>query len=123
VTHFKVSDTNRKNAKSMRRALTGPELKFWNAVRAHRLMGLIFRRQMPIAGYIVDFACPEHKLVVEVDGESHSHDRNIAKDLIRDERLLSLGWQVVRFTNDEVLGHIDDVCMHILRAIRIQRFK
>ncbi|MCL6706893.1 endonuclease domain-containing protein [Pseudomonas sp. R2.Fl] len=46
----------------MRTDMTGPEQKFWNVVRAHRLMGLSFRRQMPIAGYIADFACPEHKL-------------------------------------------------------------
>ena len=121
--HFHVRDANRKNARNMRRALTEAELKFWNAVRAHRLMGIGFRRQMPIAGYIVDFACPEHKLIIEIDGVSHSYDQNIRRDLTRDQQLASLGWQVVRFTNDEVHGHIDDVCMHLLRTIGIDRFE
>ncbi|CAN7421009.1 DNA (Cytosine-5-)-methyltransferase [Neorhizobium galegae bv. officinalis bv. officinalis str. HAMBI 1141] len=121
--HFHVRDANRKNARNMRRALTEAELKFWNAVRAHRLMGIGFRRQMPIAGYIVDFACPEHKLIIEIDGVSHSYDQNIRRDLTRDQQLASLGWQVVRFTNDEVHGHIDDVCMHLLRIIGIDRFE
>ncbi|MCJ9752048.1 endonuclease domain-containing protein [Neorhizobium sp. BETTINA12A] len=121
--HFHVRDANRKNARNMRRALTEAELKFWNAVRAHRLMGIGFRRQMPIAGYIVDFACPEHKLIIEIDGVSHSYDQNIRRDLTRDQQLASLGWQVVRFTNDEVHGHIDDLCMHLLRIIGIDRFE
>jgi len=120
--HFHVRDANRKNARTMRRALTDAELKFWNAVRAHRLMGIGFRRQMPIPGYIVDFACPEHKLIIEVDGASHSFDPNIRRDAARDEKLALLGWQVIRFTNDEVYGHIDDVCMHLLRTIGIDRF-
>ena len=56
----------------MRKVLTPAELKLWNELRAHRLMGLGFRRQFPIAGYIVDFACPEKKLVLEVDGSQHA---------------------------------------------------
>ena len=60
--HTPVSDRNRKNAKSMRRVMTDAELKLWNELRAHRLMGLGFRRQVPIAGYIVDFACSAKKL-------------------------------------------------------------
>jgi len=47
----------------MRKVMTSAELKLWNELRAHRLMGLGFRRQFPVAGYIVDFACPEKKLV------------------------------------------------------------
>jgi very-short-patch-repair endonuclease len=123
MAHRKIPDAHRQSARRMRRALTAAELRFWNSVRAHRLMGLGFRRQMPIAGYIVDFACPEHKLVVEIDGPSHSHDQSIARDIDRDERLAASGWQVVRITNDEALGHIDDVCTHLLRIIGIRRFE
>jgi very-short-patch-repair endonuclease len=59
MTHNLVSASNRRNARTMRKVTTDAELKLWNEIRAHRLMGLGFRRQMPIAGYIVDFACPE----------------------------------------------------------------
>ncbi len=105
----------------MRRVMTASELKFWNAVRAHRLMGLPFRRQMPIAGYIVDFACPEHRLVVEIDGESHTFDQTIERDRQRNDILQGLGWQTVRFSNDDVLNRIEDVCMHILRITGVER--
>ena len=115
--HQSVPQVNRRHARRMRKAMTDAELKFWNAVRAHRLMGLSFRRQLPIAGYIVDFACPEHKLVVEIDGSTHSHDDEIIRDKARDERLSMLGWRVIRVTNDEAMCHLDDVCTHIMRAI------
>ena len=57
--HFDVPRQRRSNAKRMRRVMTDAELKLWNELRAHRLMGLGFRRQMPISHYIVDFACSE----------------------------------------------------------------
>ncbi|MCJ7993625.1 endonuclease domain-containing protein [Rhizobium cremeum] len=119
--HYRVPDLNRGNARRMRRVMTASELKFWNAVRAHRLMGLPFRRQMPIAGYIVDFACPEHRLVVEIDGESHTFDQTIERDRQRNDILQGLGWQTVRFSNDDVLNRIEDVCMHILRITGVER--
>ncbi|AXV15959.1 endonuclease domain-containing protein [Neorhizobium sp. SOG26] len=120
--HYDVRDANRAHARRMRRTLTPAELKFWNAVRAHRLMGLSFRRQMPIAGYIVDFACPDHKLIIEIDGVGHSFDRRIRSDGERDRRLGSLGWRVVRYSNDEIYNRLDDVCMHLLRTIGIHEF-
>ena len=120
--HYNVRDANRANARRMRRRLTPAELKFWNAVRGHRLMGLSFRRQMPISGYIVDFACPEHKLIVEIDGASHSLDGQIERDDERDQHLEVLGWSVVRYTNDDIYSRLDDVCMHLLRTIGTERF-
>jgi very-short-patch-repair endonuclease len=106
----------------MRHALTDAELKLWNELRAHRLMGLAFRRQMPIAGYIVDFACAEHKLIIEVDGSQHGNDRDINYDLARTERLNELGWTVLRVWNDNVLSNIDDVCDGIIRTIGVEKF-
>jgi very-short-patch-repair endonuclease len=99
----------------MRRAMTEAELKLWNELRAHRLMGLGFRRQVPIGRYIVDFACPEHKLIVEVDGSQQAE--NLIRDQARTTYLEQQGWQVVRFWNDDVLSDIDNVCTHILRLI------
>ena len=109
-------------ARRMRKTMTDPELKFWNAVRAHRLMGLGFRRQMPIAGYIVDFACPDHTLIVELDGAGHTEDGQIRKDAVRDRQLEALGWRVLRFPNEDVLFRLDDVCSHIIRVIGVDWF-
>lgn len=114
--HTPVPPRNRSSAKSMRRAMTEAELKLWNAVRAHRLMGLGFRRQVLIAGYIVDFACPSCKLVVEVDGSQHAEAGRRQSDGERSSRLRSDGWTVLRFWNDEVLRDIDGVCRHIVTA-------
>lgn len=121
--HHEVRPTTRGNARRMRRAMTDAELRFWNAVRAHRLMGLSFRRQMPIAGYIVDFACPEHKIVVEVDGSGHARTDTLAADEERNERLAALGWTILRFWNDDVLRDIDGVCTHILRTVAFDAFE
>jgi very-short-patch-repair endonuclease len=114
--HFDVPNRNRKNARRMRRALTEAELKLWNELRAHRLMGLSFRRQMPIAGYIVDFACPTRKLIIEVDGSQHANDGEVVYDDRRTATLETLGWHVLRFWNDD-LRNMDDVCTAIIRTL------
>ncbi len=121
--HHDVRPTARGNARRMRAAMTDAELAFWNAVRAHRLMGLSFRRQMPMAGYIVDFACPAHKIVVEVDGSGHARPETLDADAERNERLAAFGWTVLRFWNDDVLKDIDGVCTHILRVIGFDAFE
>ncbi|SDO98387.1 DUF559 domain-containing protein [Phyllobacterium sp. OV277] len=114
--HTPVSPEIRGNAKSMRKALTDAELKLWNAVRAHRLMGLAFKRQMPIAGYIVDFACPTRRLIVELDGSQHGNDIDLKYDQNRTRCLEADGWTLLRFWNDDVLRDIDGVCQHIISA-------
>ena len=114
--HTPVNEKNRKNAKAMRRVMTDAELKLWNELRAHRLMGLGFRRQVPIAGYIVDFACPNKRLVIEVDGSQHGDDEDVRRDAIRTARLQRDGWTVLRFWNDDVIRDMDAVCDHIVIA-------
>ena len=116
MTHHRVSPVNRSNARKMRKAMTHAEVKLWNEVRAHRLMGLSFRRQMPIAGYIVDFACPDKKLIVEIDGSQHALAEVSASDAARTAKLEALGWTILRFWNDDVIRDIDNVCQHIVIA-------
>jgi very-short-patch-repair endonuclease len=111
--HTPLPPNNRLRAKAMRRVMTEAELKLWNELRAHRLMGLGFRRQFPIAGYIVDFACPDRKLIVEVDGSQHA-SVDASYDEARIKRLSDDGWIVLRFWNDDVLRDIDNVCRHIV---------
>ncbi len=73
----------------------------WNVVRGNRL-GVKFRRQHPVEGYIADFACVEAKLIVEVDG--HSHDLQQAYDAERTAKLEAAGWRVLRVTDNEALS-------------------
>ncbi|MFD2057802.1 endonuclease domain-containing protein [Mesorhizobium calcicola] len=112
--HDLVSSRQRRNAKSMRRVMTDAELKLWNELRAHRLMGLSFRRQVPIGLYIVDFACSDKKLIVEVDGSQHADAEHVERDVERSAYLKSSGWTILRFWNDDVIRDIDNVCQHIV---------
>ena len=69
-----------------------------------------------MSGFIVDFACHEARLVVEVDGATHSTDKEVARDAERDRRLRVDGWEVARFTNDEVFHNLEGV----LETIRLK---
>ena len=111
--HTPVPPKIRSNARRMRKVMTDAELRLWNELCAHRLMGHGFRRQLCIAGYIVDFACLSEKLIVEVDSQ-HGNDRDQTYDPHRTRRLEADGWTVLRFWNDDVLRDIDNVCMHLL---------
>ena len=112
--HDLVPARLRKNARSMRKTMTDAELKLWNAVRAHLLMELGFRRQFPVGNYIVDFACPEKHLLVEVDGAQHNEHEAQTYDSRRTAFLEQSGWTILRFTNDDVLKDIEGVCNHII---------
>ncbi|SDU16946.1 endonuclease domain-containing protein [Stappia sp. ES.058] len=114
--HHDVSKSLRGNAKSLRRTMTPAEKKLWNILRAHRLDGIAFRRQLPIAGYIVDFAAPAHKLIVELDGSQHGEAHHFEADRARDAHLAASGWTVLRFRNPDVLNELDGVCSKILEA-------
>ncbi|APH71728.1 endonuclease domain-containing protein [Aquibium oceanicum] len=112
--HTPPPPSNRSRARSMRKRMTDAELKLWNEVRAHRLMGLGFRRQFPIGSYVVDFACPPKRLIVEIDGSQHGEDENARRDAVRTRFLEQDGWTVLRVWNYDVLRDIDGVCMHIV---------
>jgi very-short-patch-repair endonuclease len=114
--HDLVPPRQRRNAKSMRRVMTEAELKLWNELRAHRLMGLGFRRQVPIGRYIVDFACPSHRIIVEVDGIQHAEPDNATKDGERTAYLEGRSWTLLRFWNGDILSDMDTVCRHIVMA-------
>ncbi|RCW27636.1 very-short-patch-repair endonuclease [Ciceribacter lividus] len=114
MNHTPVPLKRRSDAKRMRKEMTDAERRLWHCLRAHRLMGLGFRRQVPIAGFIVDFACPDSKLIVEVDGSQHGNDADLAYDGARTRRLQEDGWTVLRFWNDDVLRDLDNVCRHII---------
>ena len=113
--HTPLPPNNRARAKAMRREMTPAELKFWNEVRAHRLGGLSFRRQYGIGNYIVDFACPEKRLIVELDGSQHGDDAIAAGDGRRTRALEADGW-TLRFWNDDVLRDVYGVCQHVVTA-------
>jgi very-short-patch-repair endonuclease len=103
--------------RQLRRESTFPERKVWQHIRAEQLCGLEFRRQHAIGPFTVDFYCHEHRLVIELDGNSHI-DR--AKyDCGREEYLANERLTIVRFQNDDVLSDIESVLKAIMEACRI----
>jgi very-short-patch-repair endonuclease len=101
-----------KRARRLRREDTPSEARLWNALRAHRLGGWKWRRQVPKGPFILDFFCPEAALVVELDGGQHSEQQ--AYDARRTAYLESLGLRVLRFWNSAVMENRDGVCLSIL---------
>ena len=87
-------------ARELRCTMTDAESTLWYHLRARRLLGLKFRREVPLGPYVVDFACLERSLVVEVDGGQHNGSES---DVVRDRFLAGLGFTVLRFWNNEVL--------------------
>jgi very-short-patch-repair endonuclease len=114
--HRKVPRANRRFAKAMRVEMTDAELRLWRHLRKPGIEGLRFRRQTPLGPHIVDFFCPSHRLIIEVDGGQHGLDNKHAGDLGRDQWLVSRGYRVLRFWNHEVLTGLDDVLRAILAA-------
>ena len=98
-------------ARQLRRALTPTERRLWDRLRANRLAGRHFRRQQPIAGFIVDFYCHAAALIVEVDGPVH--DEQADADAERDRLLCERGFRVMRFTNEQVERSLPDVLRRI----------
>ena len=116
-TRHRIQPVLRSRAAEMRHTPTEPERRLWQLLRKSQLDGLKFRRQAVIGQCIVDFCCPAHKLVVEVDGESHV-GRGGA-DEARSRLLEQRGYRVLRVTNDDVLGDIEAVGLGILEVARI----
>lgn len=94
--------------------MTDAELRLWQRLRAHRLEGVSFRRQVPIGSYIVDFVCLAEKLIIEVDGGQHGSPH----DDVRDTWLRSQGFSILRFWNNDVLSNLDGVLEKILETVR-----
>ena len=87
-------------ARSLRKVENDAEAALWSELRARRLAGHKFVRQLPIGPYFADFACREALLVVEVDGSQHADSEYDAK---RNAFMNANGWSVVRFWNADVL--------------------
>lgn len=103
-------------AKKLRREMTPSEKILWGRLRRKQL-GVKFRRQAIILGWIVDFWCPSHKLAVEVDGLVHQSQRE--KDMDRDRKLLALrGIRTLRLPSSLVLGNADEAIERVKRSLK-----
>ena len=103
-------------AKEMRENMTEAETLLWEALKSKHI-GDKFRRQHIIGNFITDFVCLSKRLVIEVDGGYHTDDTQQGLDEGRAEELKQLGFEVIRFTNEEVLNNLDKVVHQITEKL------
>lgn len=103
--------------RTLRRNSTDAEMKLWLALRARRLGGFKFIRQAKIGRYVVDFACREKSVAVEVDGGQHAESKS---DRVRDFVLRSKGYLVLRFWNNDVLQNLDGVLQKLYAELCVR---
>ena len=114
--HWRTSKEMQQRARELRRELTPAEQKLWQHLRGGQIEGAQFRRQHAVGTYIVDFFCAKSKLVIEVDGDSHSDQ--IEYDAERTHWLNEQKYyRVIRFTNREVLQNLEGVIEAIRAAL------
>lgn len=102
-------------ARENRKNQTEGEALLWSRLRNKQVEELKFLRQRPIDNFIVDFFQPDYKLIIEIDGSSH--DEKIEADLTRDDKLKSLGFYILRFTEFEVKTNLEGVIDTILATV------
>lgn len=115
IAHRAVRPILRTRAKTLRKQMTEAEKRLWASLRAHRLDGLSFRRQVPFGAFIADFVCHERRIVIEVDGGQHADSK---RDLQRDQWFCMKGYRVLRFWNSDVLQNFSGVLQIITGAVQ-----
>ncbi|SMO88050.1 Isoleucyl-tRNA synthetase [Saccharicrinis carchari] len=106
-----LADDKRKNQ-------TEAEQLLWEALRGKNLEGYKFRRQHVIDDFIVDFVCLSTKTIIEVDGGYHNKPEIKEADQLRTNILTNLGYKVIRFTNEQVIGDPEEVLKEILKTLQ-----
>ena len=115
----RVEKEKLERARELRREMTPAEKILWQELRGNKL-GVHFRRQQVIAGFIVDFYCHKAGLVIELDGSVHEEDEQKESDTRREKALTELGLRTVRFGNEDVLMGMSQVVRRINELISIR---
>ncbi|MHB1156548.1 MAG: endonuclease domain-containing protein [Phycisphaerales bacterium] len=103
-------------ARQLRHDAPIPERILWGVLRDRRLADYKFRRQHPLGPFFADYCCPRARLVIELDGMTH--DARAKQDAQRTRIIESLGYRVIRFTNDDLLKHREAVALTILNELQ-----
>ncbi len=106
--------SNKNFRKKLRKLPIRAERELWGQIRNRRI-GYKFRRQFGIGKYIVDFYCPELKLIIEVDGATHTEDKEIEHDNKRQKYIEKLGLKVIRIRNIDIMERLEAVVEKIIR--------
>jgi very-short-patch-repair endonuclease len=115
IAYNKKSHTSRRRA--LRRSMSKTEVILWEKLSRKQMNGCKFRRQYGVDQYVLDFYCPQLKLVIEVDGDSHFMPGAGKHDKIRQQHIELYGIKFLRFTNVDVCENLDGVCLEIYKKI------
>jgi very-short-patch-repair endonuclease len=113
-------DKFRAKARALRTSQTSAEARLWQALRNRRLARWKFRRQHSIDRYVVDFVTLDGKLIVEVDGVTHSHPSEVKRDKARSAVLEACGFHIVRVSNIDVYDNLEGVLEMIESSLRFE---
>ena len=106
-------------ARTLRRAMTPPELRLWNALKGQP-DGFKFRRQHPLGPYVLDFFCFQTALAVEIDGISHELGSNSGRDARRDEWMARQGIKTLRFRALDVRDNLEGIVLAIVAECKVR---
>lgn len=115
----RIHPTIRQFARELRHPQTPAEATLWQHLR-NRNLGYKFRRQHPVETFIIDFCCAQAKLLIEIDGESYLEETQMKYDQARTEYLESLGYKVIRFTNEDVRYNANAVVAKIMEEVQFR---
>ena len=104
-------------ADELRKNQTKAEGILWECLKNKQLEEYKFRRQHIIGQYIADFVCLKKRVIIEVDGKIHQLPENMESDEIRTAWLIEKGFKVIRFSNEQVIGDIDNTLETILKEL------
>ncbi len=108
----------RSKARRLRGNMTPEEVILWVQLRFLNKQGYHFRRQVPLDGYILDFAEFGQKIIIEVDGSQHGEAASLARDVRRDAHFSAAGFRILRFWNFQIQTEMDGVIDHILCMLK-----
>lgn len=111
----RISKPTRALAKALRRDQTKGEKTLWCALRDLKAEDVRVRRQAPIGAYVVDFVVFSKKIIIEIDGDVHASDKQMAHDKRRDTWLRTQGFEVVRYSSVDVSENLEGVVLDIGR--------
>jgi very-short-patch-repair endonuclease len=104
-------------ARHLRRNRTAAERHLWRELRELKQAGFKFRQQVPIDQFIVDFACLSERLIIEVDGGTHSTDQEVARDVKHARYMKDQGFRILRVWNSDARQNLEGVMDAIVAAL------
>ena len=115
----------KKQRQYLRNHMTKWEVRLWNDLKGRKMYGFKVRRQHGIGNYIVDFYCPQLKLVIEIDGDIHYFNENVKKDLEKDKFLKAEKIKVIRIENLDLEEDYESVILYLEEIFkdRAEEFK